>query len=80
MVAGSKSTQRPSVQGRASRKDKKNPFAGYNEQSYDKIIKECKKSGSKFEDPEFAASDTSIFFSKEPPHPFEWKRPHVSII
>ena len=76
---GSKSTQRPSVLGRSSRKDQKNPFAGYKKQSYDEIVKECKKSGRKFEDPEFEASNTSIYFSKEPPKPFEWKRPGVSI-
>lgn len=70
-----RSTQRPQVSGRATRAQKKNPFAGYEKQSYDEIIKVCKQEGCLFEDPEFAAEDGSIFFSRSPPKPFEWKRP-----
>ena len=73
-------TQRPSVIGRASRKERKNPFSGYGKQSYDEIIKHCQAEGSLFEDPEFPAEDESIFFSRRPPRPFEWKRPSVSNI
>ena len=72
-------TQRPSVIGRASRKERKNPFSGYEKQSYDQIVKKCKEEGILFEDPEFPAEDGSIFFSRQPPRPFEWKRPSVSI-
>ena len=34
--------------------------------------------GTLFEDPTFPASDSSIFYSRRPPRPFEWKRPTVS--
>ena len=71
-------TQRPSVMGRGTRKEKKNPFAGYAKQSYDEIVKTCTKSGTRFEDPEFPAVDGSICFSKKPEKEFEWKRPFVS--
>ena len=68
-------SQRPQVGGRSSRKEKKNPFAGLNNQSYDEIKKRCLEEGILFEDPEFPAEDESIFFSRSPPRPFEWKRP-----
>ncbi|KAK3599185.1 hypothetical protein CHS0354_041026 [Potamilus streckersoni] len=69
-------TQRPNVIGRSTRKDKKNPFAGIVNQSYEEIKKKCKEEKCLFEDPEFPAEDSSIFFSRRPPRPFEWKRPH----
>lgn len=72
-------TQRPQVGGRSYRKEKKNPFAGLNDQSYDNIKAECLKNGILFEDPEFPAQDDTIFFSRSPNRPFEWKRPGVSI-
>lgn len=71
-------SQRPQVGGRSTRKEKKNPFAGLNNQSYDEIKKRCLEEGILFEDPEFPAEDESIFFSRSPPRPFEWKRPGVS--
>jgi len=43
--------------------------------SYDEYRAECLKEGKLFEDPDFPAVNTSIFFSKSPPKPFEWKRP-----
>ncbi|GFO35614.1 calpain-a, partial [Plakobranchus ocellatus] len=58
------------------RSERKNPFAGLAEQNYDDIKKTCLEQGIQFEDPEFPAVDTSIFFSSKPPRPFEWKRPH----
>lgn len=73
-------TQRPSVVGRGTRKEKKNPFSGYAKQNYDEIVKKCKASGTKFEDPEFPAEDASICFSKKPDKVLEWKRPFVSEI
>lgn len=72
-----RSTQRGCVVGRSTRRDKKNPFAGLEKQSYDDIVKRCKEEGCMFEDPEFPAEDSSIFFSRSPPKPFEWKRPSV---
>ena len=71
-------TQRPSVMGRGSRKDSKNPFSGYAKQSYDEIVKKCKAAGGMFEDPEFLAEDASIYFSRRPEKQLEWKRPGVS--
>lgn len=73
-------SQRPQVIGRPSRKDKKDPFSGVINQSYDEIKKRCQEEGCLFEDPEFDAEDSSIFFSRAPPRPFEWKRPHVSYV
>lgn len=46
--------------------------------SYDEYREECLKTGKLFEDPDFPAVNTSIFYSKTPPKPFEWKRPSVS--
>ncbi|XP_056021311.1 calpain-B-like isoform X6 [Ostrea edulis] len=69
-------SQRPQVLGRATRKEKKDPFSGVINQSYDEIKKKCLEEGILFEDPEFEAEDSSIFFSRAPPRPFEWKRPH----
>lgn len=73
-------SQRPQVLGRATRKEKKDPFSGVINQSYDEIKKKCLEEGILFEDPEFEAEDSSIFFSRAPPRPFEWKRPHVSLM
>lgn len=73
-------SQRPQVGGRASRKEKKNPFSGLNNQSYDNIKKMCLEEGILFEDPEFPAQDDSIFFSRAPNRPFVWKRPAVSTL
>jgi hypothetical protein len=47
-------------------------------QDFFKIRDQCLEKGTLFEDPEFPAEDTSIFLSKTPPRPFEWKRPMVS--
>ncbi|XP_062596939.1 calpain-B-like isoform X9 [Saccostrea cucullata] len=69
-------SQRPQVVGRPTRKEKKDPFSGVINQSYDSIKKKCLEEGCLFEDPEFEAEDSSIFFSRAPPRPFEWKRPH----
>ncbi|XP_041353027.1 calpain-A-like isoform X3 [Gigantopelta aegis] len=65
----------PDIIGRPSRKEKKNPFSGVKNQSHADIVKKCQEEGFLFEDPEFLAEDGSIFFSRLPPRPFEWKRP-----
>jgi calpain len=44
-------------------------------QDFTKIRDQCLEKGTLFEDPEFPAEDSSIYFSKTPPRPFEWKRP-----
>ncbi|NEQ73273.1 MAG: hypothetical protein F6K23_09440 [Okeania sp. SIO2C9] len=40
------------------------------------IRKECHRMKKLWEDPDFPATDESIFYSKKPPRPFVWKRPH----
>ncbi|XP_076044094.1 calpain-B-like isoform X6 [Oratosquilla oratoria] len=45
-------------------------------QDFYSLRDQCLESGNLFEDPDFAAEDSSIFFSRAPPKPFEWKRPH----
>lgn len=45
-------------------------------QDFQKIRTRCLQQGILFEDPEFPAEDSSIFYSRSPPKPFEWKRPH----
>ncbi|MPC63213.1 Calpain clp-1 [Portunus trituberculatus] len=49
-------------------------------QDFYELRQQCMDSGTLFEDPDFPAEDSSIFFSRSPPKPFEWKRPHVSYI
>ncbi|XP_033115792.1 calpain-B-like isoform X2 [Anneissia japonica] len=48
----------------------------YKGQDYQKLKKECLRSGKLFEDDEFPAIEKNLFFSQRPPRPFEWKRPH----
>ena len=76
------------VQGRYSRgwgsdKPPSRPPPGPPMQLAGKTFKEiraqCLKEGRLFEDPDFPAVDTSIFYSKAPPRPFVWKRPPVRI-
>jgi len=43
------------------------------------IKAQCLRERRLFEDPDFPASNASIFPSKRPPNPFVWKRPAVSI-
>lgn len=44
-------------------------------QDFYKIREQCLADGTLFEDTEFPAVDQSLFFSKTPTRPFEWKRP-----
>ncbi|KAM4696787.1 calpain-6 [Rhinophrynus dorsalis] len=44
-------------------------------QNYLELKNECTRSGKLFEDPEFPASDESLFHSKDPQLRIEWKRP-----
>jgi calpain len=44
--------------------------------TYAEIKAECLREGKLFEDPDFPAVDQSIFYSRAPPRPFVWKRPH----
>ncbi|KAL1123741.1 hypothetical protein AAG570_001514 [Ranatra chinensis] len=44
-------------------------------QDFEKLRSQCLANGTLFEDPEFPPIDSSIFYSRSPPKPFEWKRP-----
>ncbi|XP_060520603.1 calpain-A-like isoform X2 [Cylas formicarius] len=45
-------------------------------QDFYRLRDECLDQGTLFEDPEFPATDTSLFFSQRPDRYYEWKRPH----
>ena len=47
----------------------------HNSLSYENIRDACLKDGVLFEDPDFPAVNKTMYFSKEPPRQFEWKRP-----
>ncbi|RUS84594.1 hypothetical protein EGW08_007621 [Elysia chlorotica] len=70
----------PKLAGRSTRSLKKDPFVGLQFQKANDLKRQCQEQGALFEDPEFPCVDSSIFFSRQPPRPFEWKRPHVSIL
>ncbi|XP_010072829.1 PREDICTED: calpain-9 isoform X2 [Pterocles gutturalis] len=42
---------------------------------YEELKRECLRKGVLFEDPDFPACNSSLFFSEKPPIPFVWKRP-----
>ncbi|XP_074079141.1 calpain-9 [Macrotis lagotis] len=44
-------------------------------QTYEQLKQECLQKGILFEDGDFPANNTSLFFSERPPIPFVWKRP-----
>ena len=43
-------------------------------QNFEEIRQECLDNGELFTDPEFPPDDQSLFYSKDPPFAFEWKR------
>ncbi|XP_069024101.1 calpain-9 [Embiotoca jacksoni] len=43
--------------------------------SFEQLRRECLQNGVLFEDPDFPAADSSLFFSHSVPVAFEWKRP-----
>lgn len=45
--------------------------------SYEQLRQECLQRGVLFEDPDFPAVDSTLFFSQSVPVQFEWKRPKV---
>lgn len=47
-------------------------------QDFYSLRDQCLQDKKLFEDPEFPASDSSLFFSKRPPKRIEWLRPGVS--
>ena len=64
--------------GRKSRGAANDPRAGMKSQKSDALKAELLPQGKLFEDPEFIARDSTIFFSHALPKPYEWKRPGVS--
>lgn len=46
---------------------------------YEQLKQECLRRGVLFEDPDFPACNSSLFFSENPAIPFVWKRPGVSM-
>ncbi|XP_026279609.1 calpain-A isoform X4 [Frankliniella occidentalis] len=44
-------------------------------QDFHKIQAQCLSEGVLWEDPNFPAVDSSIFYTRGPPKPFEWRRP-----
>uniref|UniRef100_A0A336LVQ1 CSON006144 protein n=1 Tax=Culicoides sonorensis TaxID=179676 RepID=A0A336LVQ1_CULSO len=44
--------------------------------SYERIKTECKRKNTLWEDPDFPAIQTSVFYHQTPPFTFQWKRPH----
>ncbi|GFO35617.1 calpain-a [Plakobranchus ocellatus] len=45
------------------------------DQNYDDILRTCAAQNVLFEDPEFPATDETLFHTRKPPKPFVWKRP-----
>lgn len=45
--------------------------------SFEELRQECLSKGVLFEDPDFPAVDSSLFFSQSVPVQIEWKRPKV---
>ncbi|KAJ8959424.1 hypothetical protein NQ318_022115 [Aromia moschata] len=45
-------------------------------QDFYAIRDECLENGTLWEDPEFPAENSSLFFSQRPDRYYEWKRPH----
>jgi len=52
--------------------------AAMHSKSFDEVKAQCLKEKKLYEDPDFPAVDSSIFYSRSPPRPFVWQRPPVS--
>lgn len=48
-------------------------------QDFNQIRQECLANGVLFEDPEFPATDSSLYFSRRPDRHVEWRRPMVKL-
>ncbi|XP_063793380.1 calpain-6 isoform X2 [Pseudophryne corroboree] len=53
------------------------PVRNLKNQNFWQLKNECMKTGALYEDPEFPASEESLFYSKSPTEQIEWKRPGV---
>lgn len=54
------------------------PIIGVKEKTFHERYKKCLEKKILYEDPDFPANDTSLFYSQKLPVKFEWKRPPVS--
>jgi len=61
--------------GWSSKKKPSGPPMKLEGKTFTEIRDECLAKGELFEDPDFPAVDSSIFYSRTPPRPFVWKRP-----
>uniref|UniRef100_A0A3B3D9P8 Calpain catalytic domain-containing protein n=2 Tax=Oryzias melastigma TaxID=30732 RepID=A0A3B3D9P8_ORYME len=52
--------------------------APFKNQHYAHLKRDCIKNKKLFEDPEFPANDSSVFYKEKPCGIVEWKRPGVS--
>ena len=50
----------------------------YKGSTYEELKGECLKDKTLFQDPDFPAVDSNIFYSQKPPKSFQWMRPSVS--
>ncbi|XP_029454489.1 calpain-3 isoform X5 [Rhinatrema bivittatum] len=51
------------------------PVIGLKEKSFEKLLKKCLEKKTLFEDADFLANETSLFYSQHLPIKFQWKRP-----
>ncbi|KAL8169470.1 UNVERIFIED_CONTAM: Calpain-3 [Gekko kuhli] len=51
------------------------PIIGVKEKTFHELYKKCLEKKTLYEDPDFPANDTSLFYSQKLPVKFEWKRP-----
>ncbi|GFO35633.1 calpain-a-like [Plakobranchus ocellatus] len=63
-----------------SKYEQSDRFARLANQNYEDILRKCTAKNILFEDPEFPATDATLFYTKKPPRPFVWKRPKVTAL
>lgn len=75
------SLEKMPLQSTLSGKGSSGSFQAENTQSggksFEELRQECLRKGVLFEDPDFPATDSSLFFSQKVPVEIKWKRPKV---
>lgn len=61
----------------STQKDMSSSVQLFRHQNYHELKGQCIQQRRLFEDPEFPASDESLFYQSAPPRKVEWKRPKV---
>lgn len=51
----------------------------FKNQHYADLKRDCLQKKKLFEDPEFPANNSSVFYREPPPGTVQWKRPGVSV-